>query len=249
MSGDASGEGHVATSMARRCPRCASQYPYEQEHHCPAELAETAAQSGSQAGPLTKPTLPEPGLRREADDLIGVILGDRYEIQERISRGGMGVVYKARHVVLESQLAVKFLLRPQDEDARHRFLLEAKLASKISHPNTVAISDFGVLSDGRSYLVMEFLRGPTLAKVLKDAQHLDAKRACHIALQIARGLHAVHDQGIVHRGPFEDQKASRDRDPKWGVKTLGKRRKNGDLTLVLDGSEQGRAFSGAHRAQ
>ncbi len=199
MSGDASEDGHVATSMARRCPRCASQYPYEQEHQCPDALAATDAQSGSQAGPVTKPTLPEPALRREADDLVGVILGDRYEIQERLSRGGMGVVYKARHVVLESPLAVKFLLRSQDEEARHRFLLEAKLASKISHPNTVAISDFGVLADGRSYLVMELLRGPTLAKVLKTVGRLDAKRACHVALQISRGLHAVHDQGIVHR--------------------------------------------------
>ena len=199
MSGDASGDGHAATSMARRCSRCGTRYPIEEAHHCPDELAKTAANDSAELGGATKPTLPEPGLRREAEDLIGVILGDRYEIQERISRGGMGVVYKARHVVLESQLAVKFLLRPQDEEARRRFLLEAKLASKISHPNTVAISDFGVLPDGRSYLVMEFLRGPTLAKVLKTASQLDAKRACHIALQIARGLHAVHDQGIVHR--------------------------------------------------
>ena len=67
----------MAPSMARRCPRCASQYPYEQEHQCPDVLAAADAQTGRQVGPVTKPTLAGPALRREADDLVGVILGDR----------------------------------------------------------------------------------------------------------------------------------------------------------------------------
>jgi serine/threonine protein kinase len=110
----------------------------------------------------------------------------------------MGVVYKARHIVLDSSLAVKVLLRPQDSTAQRRFLQEAKVASAIRHPHTVYISDFGVLSDGRSYLVMEFLQGVTLAKLLRNGR-LEPVRACKIALQIAQGLHAVHARGIVHR--------------------------------------------------
>jgi serine/threonine protein kinase len=132
------------------------------------------------------------------DDLIGAIIGERYEILGRLDRGGMGIVYKARHTVLENFLAVKILLRAQDDEARRRFLLEAKLASKINHPNTVYISDFGVLEDGRSYLVMELLTGPTLARAL-DGGAMDPLRACQIAVQIARGLCAVHSTGIVHR--------------------------------------------------
>lgn len=132
-------------------------------------------------------------------DLVGLVLGERYEIKERLSAGGMGVVYKARHIVLESPVAVKVLLRPQDSTAQKRFLQEAKVASAIRHPHTVYISDFGVLSDGRSYLVMEFLQGPTLAKVLRGGP-LEPVRACRIALQITQGLQAVHARGIVHRG-------------------------------------------------
>ncbi|MFO0575538.1 MAG: protein kinase [Polyangia bacterium] len=90
------------------------------------------------------------------------------------------------------------LLEQQDEEAQLRFLQEAQLASHIQHPNTVYISDFGVLEDGRAYLVMEFLSGPTLAKVL-EAGPLGPLRACQVALQIARGLSVIHDKGIVHR--------------------------------------------------
>ena len=114
------------------------------------------------------------------------------------SVGRLGVVYKARHIVLDSPVAVKVLLKPQDPEAQRRFLQAAKLASLIRHPNTVYISDFGLLPDGRSYLVMEFLQGPTLSRVLSGGR-LSVARACQIARQIADGLAAVHHKGIVHR--------------------------------------------------
>ena len=129
---------------------------------------------------------------------IGGILADRYQVLERLSAGGMGVVYKAKHLALDDIVAVKLLLKPQEEVDRKRFLLEARLATKIKHPNTVYVSDFGLLPDGRSYLVMEFMRGQTLSAALK-AGRLETLRACRIAVQIARGLQAVHDQNIVHR--------------------------------------------------
>jgi len=132
------------------------------------------------------------------DDLIGTVIGERFDILERLSAGGMGVVYRARHVLLDAEVAIKVLLKPQDQDAQYRFLQEAQLASKVKHPNTVVVSDFGVLPDDRSYLAMEFLRGPTLSKVISQGP-LDALRMCRIAVQIARGLQAVHDKSIIHR--------------------------------------------------
>lgn len=150
-----------------------------------------------------------------------MILADRYQVLERLSAGGMGVVYKARHVALDDLVALKVLLKPQKEEDQRRFLLEARVATKIKHPNTVYVSDYGVMPDGRSYLVMELLQGQTLARALKNlqpaqrekkpppeqaqdaapppTQGMDPLRACRIALQIARGLHAVHEKGIVHR--------------------------------------------------
>jgi serine/threonine protein kinase/HEAT repeat protein len=199
-----------AVSLSRRCPSCRELYPLNATHVCEAmaaTLAErtTTADGQAEARAITATTQEEPAPafgstldKPGPDDLIGVIVGERYEILARIDHGGMGIVYKARHTTLDKLLAVKILLRPQDEEAQRRFLLEAKLASKLSHPNTVQIVDFGVLTDGRSYLVMEFLTGPTLARAL-DKGRLDPLRACQIAVQIARGLCAVHSAGIVHR--------------------------------------------------
>ncbi len=101
---------------------------------------------------------------------IGGILADRYQVLERLSAGGMGVVYKARHMALDDLVALKLLLKPQKEEDQRRFLLEARVATKIKHPNTVYISDFGVMPDGRSYLAMEFLQGQTLAQAIKRLQ-------------------------------------------------------------------------------
>lgn len=134
----------------------------------------------------------------EPVDIVGTILNKKYEVQQRLSQGGMGVVYKARHLTLDTPVAIKVLLKPEDKVAQERFLSEARLASKIRHPNTVYIADFGVLDDGRAFLEMEFLAGRTLADELTKGR-MAPSRACHIAMQIARGLQAVHDKGIVHR--------------------------------------------------
>ena len=134
----------------------------------------------------------------EADAIIGTLVGERYQVLQRLGHGGMGAVYLARHTVLDSQVAIKVLLAAPDAASQERFLREAKLASKVSHPNTVYISDFGVLPGGQFYLVMELLRGKTLADELVGGP-LSPARACQIALQIACGLEAVHEKGIIHR--------------------------------------------------
>ncbi|MBL9002991.1 MAG: serine/threonine protein kinase [Myxococcales bacterium] len=135
---------------------------------------------------------------QEGDDLLGAILGERYRIISAISKGGMGVVYRAQHIVLDKPVAVKVMLQTQDDGAHQRFLQEAKLASLVHHPNIVEIFDFGVLTSNQPYLVMELLVGQTLADAIAQGP-LSSRRVCNITAQVARGLAAVHEKGIVHR--------------------------------------------------
>ncbi|MFO0572761.1 MAG: HEAT repeat domain-containing protein [Polyangia bacterium] len=144
------------------------------------------------------PAIDAADVLRNNDDLVGSVIGERFDVLERLTSGGMGVVYRAKHILLNSEVAIKVLLKPQDPDAQYRFLQEAQLACKVKHANTIVISDFGILPDGRSYIAMEFLRGPTLGKTISEGV-LSPLRACRVAMQIARGLSAVHDKGIIHR--------------------------------------------------
>lgn len=132
------------------------------------------------------------------EQLVGTTISNRYRVIRRIGQGGMGAVYEARHLILDSAVALKVLLATHDLESQQRFLREAKLASKVNHPNTVFLSDFGVLPSGQLYLCMELLRGKSLADELQKGP-IPAKRAVQIALQIVRGLKAIHSQGIVHR--------------------------------------------------
>ena len=166
----------------RVCPDCGESYRSGTYHACQATRSPVSLNMQA----------------RPREDLVGTVIGDRYNVLERLTSGGMGVVYRVRHILLDSEMAIKVLLKPQDPDAQYRFLQEAQLASKIKHPNTVIITDFGLLDDGRSYIAMEFLRGPTLQRVISDGA-IAPVRACNIAVQIARGLQAVHDKGIIHR--------------------------------------------------
>ena len=109
----------------------------------------------------------------------------------------MGVVYRARHVILNKIVAIKVLRKAHEESAWKRFVQEAQSASMINHTNVVAITDFGVIGN-HAYLVMEFLEGQTLTEAINEGPLL-ALRVCRIGSQIARGLQAVHEKGIVHR--------------------------------------------------
>ena len=182
------------------CADCGHVLEEDMPHICQGAAKKSAFDST--IGPGDHPTIPgevsSADIHDPAQELIGKIIGERYEIQRLLGQGGMGVVYQARHISLEKLLAVKLLLIAQNEEYQRRFLQEAQLASQINHPNTVFLSDFGVLPDGRSYIVMELLRGPTLASVIAEGA-MEPMRVCKIAAQIAHGLQAVHDQGIIHR--------------------------------------------------
>jgi len=173
----------AATSVNRICSVCKESYPFLEKHVCKKGEAPVAA---------------APAAASE-DPFIGSVLGERYQIESYLSSGGMGVVYKGRHVVLDKPVAIKLLRESQDPVAQQRFLLEAKSACHIGHEHIVDITDFGVLEDGRPYLVMEFLVGQTLETLLLQKGALPGSRVCRIGEQIARGLQAVHEKGILHR--------------------------------------------------
>jgi len=169
----------------KTCPQCQIKYP---------DVLEFCPRDGS---PLPSTSGPK---EVEADPLLGTTIDGRYAIEARLGEGGMGVVYKARHVLIDKPVAIKILRKEaaQDTAAVQRFIQEAKSASKIGHSNIVDITDFGVLPDGHAYFVMEFLQGQTLAQAILEGP-LDPARVCLIAAQMARGLNAAHTKGIVHR--------------------------------------------------
>ena len=134
----------------------------------------------------------------------GDILGN-YRIVRLLGQGGMGAVYEAVHEAIERRVAIKLLHAglAKDRDAVNRFFNEARATNRIDHPSIVQVSDFGHAPNGASYLVMEFLRGSSLAKRLADIkaaqQKMDVATALQIAWQVADALTVAHSAGIVHR--------------------------------------------------
>src|SRR5512139_499772 len=123
-----------------------------------------------------------------------------YEIVSQLGQGGMGIVFRARDTKLDRDVAVKVLPRnlAEDPEALSRFEREAKAVAALSHPNILAIHDFGPAEEGTVYAAMELLEGETLRQRLQDGA-LPARKAVEIALEIAGGLAAAHEKGIVHR--------------------------------------------------
>src|SRR4029450_7427001 len=135
------------------------------------------------------------------DPLVGAVLADRYEVVRRIGEGGMGAVYEAKHTVIGKRVAVKVLLEKflAKSDFVARLLQEARLASSIGHEHIVDVTDFGTTTDGRSFVVMEFLDGESLAELAMREAPLPIARSLGIARQVASALGAAHAKGIFHR--------------------------------------------------
>ncbi len=134
------------------------------------------------------------------DPLIGRTVGGRYRLIHRLGAGGMSCVYLARHVLIDRLVAVKTLRArlAVDPEQRDRFMREARAVNRINHKNIVEISDYGETSDGIAYLVMEFVPGEPLFRLLQ-AGPLPLDRALHITVQIARALARAHEMGVIHR--------------------------------------------------
>lgn len=135
----------------------------------------------------------------DPDPLVGTTIGP-CRIKERLAAGGMGVVYRASHRDKSEDVAVKILAPSLAADQEYvaRFFREAGAAGQISHPNVVKVLDSGD-QDGRYYLIMDFIDGKTLDEILETAGRLSLDRATRIIRQIACGLAAAHEQGIIHR--------------------------------------------------
>ena len=134
-------------------------------------------------------------------DMVGTTLLGRYHITRKIGQGGMGAVFEATHTLIGKRLAVKVLL---DKYARRdsivrRLEQEARLASSIGHEHIIDITDFGTTDEGRTFVVMEFLEGESLADCLHREGTLPEQRILKIAYQTASALGAAHAKGIVHR--------------------------------------------------
>ena len=132
--------------------------------------------------------------------MIGRVVG-KYRILGQLGEGGMGIVYRAAHVVLGSPAAVKVLL-PQftkDPVVVDRFFQEAKAASGIRHAGIVEVFDYGRLPNGQAYIAMELLRGEDLASFLARHGKLGAPLATQIAMQVLSALDATHMVGVIHR--------------------------------------------------
>lgn len=135
----------------------------------------------------------------------GTVLAGRFRIKECVGKGGMGRVYRAIQMSVDREVALKTLLHDPllDPEGRERWLQrfrkEAHILSRLNHPNTVSIIDYGETREGVCFLAMEYLRGVTLAEVLKDEGALPSGRVIHIVRQVCRSLSDAHAAGVVHR--------------------------------------------------
>jgi serine/threonine protein kinase len=134
--------------------------------------------------------------------MVGRTIAGRFKISNLIARGGMGKVYRAEQAPLGRVCALKILdptgASENENEFQKRFTLEANIASKLTHPNTVTIFDYGI--DGATYyLAMEYLEGVTLHKALRDAGTFSEERAAHIARQVCRAVREAHGLGVIHR--------------------------------------------------
>lgn len=131
---------------------------------------------------------------------IGMIIGDRYEILEKIGTGGMSDVYKAKDHKLNRFVAVKVLKQEFSENANFvsKFRIEAQAAAGLMHPNIVNVYDVGE-ENGIYYIVMELVEGITLKKYIEKKARLSVKEAVSIAIQVSMGIEAAHNNHIIHR--------------------------------------------------
>ena len=137
----------------------------------------------------------------DPEKLIGTLIDDKYRVEQKVGKGGMGSVYRATHIHIGSTVAVKILHPHLSSDATtlERFRREARSAAQIHHPNAVAVLDFGVTRDtGLAYLVMEFLEGVELRTKIKG-KPLEYGEILNIMRQTCAAVQAAHSKGIIHR--------------------------------------------------
>ncbi|MBL8149829.1 MAG: SUMF1/EgtB/PvdO family nonheme iron enzyme [Blastocatellia bacterium] len=140
-------------------------------------------------------------LEEDLESMIGKTLDGQYEIEALLGKGGMGTVYRARHILLGDQVAIK-LLPPSlsgNSESLRRFLREGQAARKFHHPNVVTVHDLRNTPEGQIYMVLEYIDGRTLTEELKEHGTFTPAEAVAILSPIASALNAAHAVGVVHR--------------------------------------------------
>ena len=136
------------------------------------------------------------------DPCVGTTVAGRYQIERVIARGGMAVVYLAKHIQLQRKIALKILRPPADaedpESFEHRFKLEAQTLAQLDHPNIVTLHDYGETDDGRFYLAMEYVGGPRISQILRKGP-MTPQRVLTLTEQICEAIAYSHRKNIVHR--------------------------------------------------
>lgn len=134
------------------------------------------------------------------DMYLGMVLDERYELQECIGSGGMAIVYRAMDMRLNRQVAVKIMRESlaNNERFRRRFQTESRAIAMLNHPNIVSVYDVS-RSDTLEYIVMELLNGETLKQYLHPRGRLSVREMLQFSIQIANALSHAHGKGIVHR--------------------------------------------------
>lgn len=142
-------------------------------------------------------------LRPDVDEVLspGRVISGRFRLERLLGRGGMGTVWQAQHLSLETEIAIKFLNAElsQRRDIRSRFAREASSAARIRSPNVVTVLDSGFTEDGLAFIAMELLEGEDLGRRLTRVGRLGLGETCSLVTQVARGLSRAHAAGIVHR--------------------------------------------------
>ena len=169
---------HLAWAM-KYCSACHKTYPADY-NVCPAD--QTALRSAHELQP-------------------GMIIRNKYEILDRIGVGGMGVVYRARHLTFNEICAIKIVTDQiaGDPNFLQRFQKEAVVTRKLRHPNAVRVDDFDYTDDGRPFIVMELVVGQNIGEILQEQGPFRVPRAVRIVTQVARALAVAHKLGVVHR--------------------------------------------------
>ena len=187
--------------MQKYCPRCSKRYP---------ESVDVCPDDRSNLVPVAR------------KDLVGDVIDGRYAILGRVGEGGMGVVYRAEHLMLKRVLAVKVLRKgiSQDEQMVKRFMTEARAIASLDSRHTVTVHDFGVTDDGLLYYTMEMLEGRVLSRIFKDEAPLEPARAVKLIRQACESLKEAHAHSILHRDIKADNLFVCEKDGEEIIKVL-----------------------------
>lgn len=201
--------GLLMGSPLMQCPSCSVQVPAEsrfcsscgQAFSSPSQIPTVAPDQPAQATPaqhkgtrISSSSVPVGGFAP------GVILANRYRIIGLLGRGGMGEVYRADDLKLGQPVALKFLPRAFSKDPvrRERFFAEVRITRGLAHPNICRVYDIAEI-DGQHFLSMEYIDGENLASLIQRIGYLSNEKALDLARQLAAGLSAAHERGVLHR--------------------------------------------------